>query len=152
MTGIPVEGTIDVVLAVANGHFAQVTVKNRRLLSATGALSGRRPAETVAMVTRLFSICRMAQGIAGAQAVEAAAGHELSLPQQAARRFLVQAETVLEHAGRALIDWPQQLGETPVLAAAKTLRAALADLIVTFTRTAIGCVPAAGVSRHGSIG
>ncbi len=125
---MPVEGAIHIDLAVADGVFSRVEIRNRRLLTATAALDGRPAGEVPAVVARLFSICRMAQGLAAAEALEQAMGLVPSPSQRAVRRFLIAGETLLEHAGRACLDWAQLLGETPALAVLKSLRGALAEV------------------------
>jgi hypothetical protein len=123
-----VEGAIHIRLAVRNGIFSDVEIRNRRLLTATAPLAGRPAGEVPALVASLFSICRMAQGLASAEALEQALGLVPSAAQQAARRLLIAGETVLEHAGRVCLDWTELLGEPPALGELKLLRGALADL------------------------
>jgi hypothetical protein len=125
---MPVEGAIQIHLAVADGLFSQVDIRNRRLLSVTASLAGRPAHEVPGLVSRLFSICRTAQGLAALDAFEQTQGIIPTTAQRAARRFLINGETVLEHAGRACLDWTQSLGEPPALAALKSLRGALANL------------------------
>ncbi len=101
---MPVEGAIHIDLAVTDGLFSRVEIRNRRLLTAASALIGRPAGEVPALVARLFSICRMAQGLASTEALEQATGLLVPSAQQTARRFLIAGETVLEHAGRACLD------------------------------------------------
>ncbi|HXP97091.1 MAG TPA: nickel-dependent hydrogenase large subunit [Telmatospirillum sp.] len=125
---MPIEGDILVDLTVTEGVFSRVDIRNQRLLTATAPLVGRPASDVPALVTRLFSICRVAQGLASVAAVERAQGVAPAAAQLAARRFLLAGETVLEHAGRVCLDWTQLLGEPPALLVLKSLRATLADL------------------------
>ncbi|PKU23113.1 nickel-dependent hydrogenase large subunit [Telmatospirillum siberiense] len=125
---MPVEGAIHIDLAVADGSFSHVGIRNRRLLTATRPLVGRVADDVPGLISRLFSICRMAQGLAAAEAVERARGLVPTPAQEAARLFLIAGETVLEHAGRACLDWAQLLGEPPAIAVLKSLRGTLVDL------------------------
>jgi Ni,Fe-hydrogenase I large subunit len=70
----------------------------------------------------------VAQGVASVEAVEGALSMAPAATQRAARRFLLAAETVLEHASRACLDWAQVLGEPPALMVLKSLRTTLVDL------------------------
>jgi hypothetical protein len=124
---MPVEGAIQILLDVRNGVFSRVEIRNRRLLTATARLAGRSSGDVPGLVARLFSICRIAQGLASAEAVEQAMDLAPGAAQRDARRFLIAAETLLEHASRACLDWAVGLGEPPALAALKSLRGALAD-------------------------
>ncbi|HLN24210.1 MAG TPA: nickel-dependent hydrogenase large subunit [Patescibacteria group bacterium] len=125
--GLPAEGCIDIGLSVADGRIASVDIRNHRNHAALVPLIGHSAEDGVRLLTRLYSVCRIAQGLAGAAAVEQAAGLRVGAIQDAARSTLLMAETVLEHASRAALDWPLLLGEPPDVAAVKILRAALAD-------------------------
>ncbi len=125
---LPAEGRLDIEISVADGLFGPAIIRNQRPVGATAALAGRSPGEAVRLVTRLFSVCRLAQGVAAAEAVEQAAGQSAGAVQRQARRMLLAGEMVLEHASRALLDWPMLAGEAPSLAALKALRGALAAL------------------------
>lgn len=125
---MPVEGAIHIDLAVQEGSFSHVGIRNQRLLSGTRPLVGRPAEDVPGLIARLFSICRMAQGLASAEAVERARGVVPAAGHAAARQFLIAGETVLEHAGRACLDWAQLLGEPPAIAVLKSLRGVLVDL------------------------
>ncbi len=115
-------------MTVADGHFSAVRVDSSRTLALPSLFRGRAAAEVPALCGRLYAVCRMAQGLAAAQAVERAAGLAVAAGQQAARRLLLRAETVLDQGGRALLEWPLLLGQGADAAACKALRGALADL------------------------
>ena len=125
MTGL--EGALELRIGVEQGRFATVDLQNQRPLSIAAAFVGQSPSDAAVLCSRLFSICRVAQGLASAQAAERALGLRASAAQTTARRLMILGETVLEHGGRALLDWPMLLGMAPELAALKALRGALAD-------------------------
>lgn len=123
------EGSIDIALATEGDRIVDVSLVNRRPLSIASHLAGLAPENALRRVTSVFSVCRIAQGLAGSMAVEQALGIEPAPSQKAARAFLLRGETVLEHATCALLDWPVLLGKKPTgFHAVKALRASLADL------------------------
>ncbi len=128
MTGWAAEGSIDIELILTTGMITEVRITNRRPLGATAVLAGRPAAEVPELVSRLFSVCRIAQGIAAARAMEAACGKPADAAQETARQVLLLGETVLEHATRAVFDWPMLLGEAPAAGEVKALRGALTNL------------------------
>lgn len=125
---LDLEGSIEVELLCGDGRVAEIAVRNRRPAGAGRMFIGRRPDEVTAMLPLLFSLCGHAQLVAGLEALEQAGGLIPSPATQAARRLMVAAETVLEHAQGILRDWPALIGEAPDLAAARGLRAALGSL------------------------
>ena len=126
--GLTFDSGIDIELAVNDGVIGGVVVRNQRILTATLPLAGHSAEDAVPLVSRLFAVCRFAQGVAGAQAIEQAAGLSVGPAHLAARRFLVLCETILEHGTRTAFDWPRLLGETPAIQTVKALRGALADM------------------------
>lgn len=129
MTGtLPVEGSLELSIQVRDGRFSAVSVVNRRPLSIATAFTGQQADAAVGLCARLFSICRFAQGLAAAEAVERAGGQEISPAQRCARSLLLDAESVLEHAGRSLLVWPDLLGEPVRIMELKALRDALTSL------------------------
>ncbi len=100
-------------------------VASSRPRFARALLRGRVPADAVAMLPRLYTICGRAQGIAAALAGEAAAGEPADAARAAARRRAVEAEIVGETLWRALVDWPRLLGEPVRAAELARARAAL---------------------------
>ncbi|HEX5802214.1 MAG TPA: nickel-dependent hydrogenase large subunit [Azospira sp.] len=82
---------------------------------AASLLVGRAPAEALALVPRLFSLCARAQAAAAQLAAAAAAGR---LPAvDAGTTLAVAREAIGEHLWRLLLDWPALLGEAPAKAA-----------------------------------
>ncbi len=129
---VPPEGLIEISYQVVAGRFAAVTVDNRRRLFGDGFLRGKAVEMVPAMVGRLFSVCRTAQGLGALQAVETALGRPAPSAHRRARTFLIQAETFLEHAGRICLDWTSMLGEAPAVAVFKEVRKALGGLERSF--------------------
>ncbi len=110
-----------------------VTIDSSRLVGASRVFIGKGPAETIAMLPSLFSICATAQAAACVSACEAALGQTPSAVLVRARHLLVDVETAREHLWRLLLDWPGLLGEGPrgpamarVMGACAQLRSALA--------------------------
>jgi len=124
---LAVEGSLELSIRVEDGLFSAVSVINRRPLSIASAFTGQSAEAAVGLCARLFSICRRAQGLASAQAVEKATGLTAPKAQIHARELLLLAETVLEHAGRSLLVWPDYVGQPVRLMELKALRGALAD-------------------------
>jgi coenzyme F420-reducing hydrogenase alpha subunit len=128
MNGAPPEGVIGARLFVGGRRVARVAIEPRKMLRLGAILVGRPAGEALGTLPHLFSLCGTAQLQAGLEAVERAGGLSLAPAQRGARRVLLLAETVLEHAQRLLIDWPPLLGLDPNLAEAKALRQALTGL------------------------
>ncbi|MCG6877138.1 MAG: nickel-dependent hydrogenase large subunit [Betaproteobacteria bacterium] len=85
-------------------------------------LVGKRAADAVAMVPRLFTICGRSQGVAAALACERATEIESEEIVRCARADLVDAEIAHEYLWRILLDWPRAVGDagnTGLLAAAR---------------------------------
>jgi hypothetical protein len=105
------------------------TVSSTRPLVASRMFAGRSPAQVIAMVPLLFSICGGAQR-AAASAALAAAGAE-GLTRATADQRGVVLETVQEYFWRLLIDWPQAMGRqtfaTPVATARHRIATAAGD-------------------------
>lgn len=130
MTGLSAEGGIDVRVNLSDGVVAGIAITNRRLLTITQALVGKSGDEAAGLAARLFSLCRIAQGLAAATAVERARGG--ATQHGGVRRQLILGETVLEHTSRAILDWAWLADEMPSLEALKSLRRALADFHQAF--------------------
>lgn len=142
----PAQDGIRLCLGVRNGVIRDVDIQSRRLVSATAPLLGRKPDQAARLVAQLFSLCKLAQGLSAAQAIEAITpDFVLSVPQQTARRFLLLGETVLEHGGRIALDWPSLMGQQPCLTAVKVLRRALGDLWRVLYPAGDWMVPGGGV-------
>ena len=115
------------------GEGLAVTIDSSRLVGASRVFIGKGPAETVARLPSLFSVCATAQAAACVSACEAALGQNPSATLMGARHLLVDVETAREHLWRLLLDWPGLLGEGPrgpamarVMGACGQLRSALA--------------------------
>src|SRR5690242_15069828 len=102
------EGELIVRLPWDGRRVRMPTVSSSRPLAASRVFVGRSPAQVVAMVPRLFSICGGAQR-AAASAALAAAGSEGIMATASDGRSVV-LETVQEYFWRLLIDWPQAMG------------------------------------------
>lgn len=125
----PTEGSIDVTVSVKGGRIDNTDILNRRPIGLVGTiLTGMEADKALIQMTRLFSVCRLAQGAAGLAAVEEALGIEVDEAQLTARDILVSCETVFEHAHRIILDWSALLGVTPDVAALKKVRAALGGM------------------------
>jgi hypothetical protein len=74
-------------------------------------LVGRKPAEVLDWVPRLYSLCGRAQSLAARMALASAQGQPLN-PEPIAMRLLL-AEQAQEHLWRLLRDWPTQISVTP---------------------------------------
>lgn len=119
---LPHDIGITITLRVADGRVARAEIGSNRLVQASSMLDGRRPEQALAVLPTLFSLCGTAQGLAGLEAVENAAGIDASPAQRKARHILCRVEMVAEHLGAAFRDWPPLLGEAPDLVALKPLR------------------------------
>ncbi|HSC97271.1 MAG TPA: hypothetical protein VLI21_00095, partial [Casimicrobiaceae bacterium] len=100
------EGEIVVRLGWDGYRVQQARVASTRPLGAARVLVGKTPAEVVATVPLLFSICSGAQRAAAAHAL-ASAGASVD---DASTATDVMLEIVQEHFWRLLLDWPQTMG------------------------------------------
>lgn len=122
------EGELVVRIAWDTQRVRAVNVVSTRPFAISRVLCGRTPADVVAMVPLLFSVCGQAQRAAAATALEAAGATETA-GNGATDEFAVMLETVQEYLQRLLIDWPQIMGRNPVaspVAAARRQIAAVA--------------------------
>lgn len=124
----PQDSRLDLTLRLVDGQVAAIRLVSGRPTTIAAAFAGRAPAEVLALLPVLFSLCGTAQTLAGQAAIEAASGLTPPPPQRAARRLALLAEIVTDHGTAIARDWPGLIGEPPNLAAAKTLRAALGGL------------------------
>ncbi|GHU05409.1 hydrogenase assembly protein HupF [Alphaproteobacteria bacterium] len=125
----PAEGSILLSVRVRNGVIEGVDVSNHRPIGLTEQLLvGKEPGEALVRMTRLFSVCRLAQGVAGVTAVEEALGMIADEKHRTARAILASFETVFEHAHRMCLDWPVFLCAPPEIAVLKKIRAALGGM------------------------
>ncbi len=95
-----------------DGRIAGVVIDNARPQAAR-ALLGLPAAEACARVPTLFSVCRMAQGIAARLACAAARGEEGAVPVTPISVAAQPAEMIQEHLWRLLLDWPAAVGFAP---------------------------------------
>jgi coenzyme F420-reducing hydrogenase alpha subunit len=119
---LPVESSLEITLHLDGDRVGRVAIGSSRLVKASDMLNGRKPEQVLALLPTLYSLCGTAQGLAGLQAVENAAGIHASPAQRKARHILCRVEMVAEHAAAILRDWPALLGEAPDLVALKPLR------------------------------
>lgn len=119
---LPFESSLSVTLHLAGDRVGTVEIESGRLVQASDRLTGRRPDQVLALLPNLYALCGTAQGLAGLEAVENAAGITPPPAQRNARRVLCLVEIVAEHAAAMLRDWPAPLGEAPDLPALKPLR------------------------------
>ncbi len=123
-----VEGGLNIRVVVQGGVITAVDVHSSRPVKLCAVLVGRDVGTAMALLPRLFGVCRIAQTVAGLTAVEAALGVVPPSPQLAARRFLVAAESLEQTAWRLLLDWPRCVGASPTLDTLKRLRQLLSIL------------------------
>lgn len=129
MTELSLEGGIEIFLPADDRPGDDVEIVNRRPLELVRRLEGLAPDEALCRLTALYSVCRIAQGVAGCRAVEGALGLAVAPADELARELLLAGETLLEHTTKELLFWPGLRGERPAnLHAVRTLREALADL------------------------
>lgn len=80
------------------------------LPQASKVLAGRTPAEALALLGRLYSVCGQAQRAAAELALAAASGTSLAPGRHFELEAAVARECVTEHLWRLLVDWPRKLG------------------------------------------
>jgi uptake hydrogenase large subunit len=119
-----VEGAVSVRLSVADNAVDRAEVAIRRPVAVARALIGRRPEEAARVIPLLYSLCGTAQGLAAAQACEAALGLDAS-DHEAARGLTLDAECADAHGWQAAMEWPRLLGEHPDTHSLIALRDAL---------------------------
>ncbi|ARJ67909.1 Ni,Fe-hydrogenase I large subunit [Magnetospirillum sp. ME-1] len=119
---LPVESSLAITLHLEGDRVGRVEIVSSRLVKASDMLNGRPPAQVLALLPTLYSLCGTAQGLAGLEAVENAAGITVPDAQRTARRVLCLVEVVAEHAACALRDWPALIGEAQDLDGLKPLR------------------------------
>lgn len=123
--GGSVEGGLRIQIAVEDEIITAVVLTSTRPVSACSILVGRRLAEAMTLLPRLFSLCGAAQAVAGLQAAESALGLRVTPAQTAARQMLVVAEALEQTLWRILWDGPSRIGGNPDLACWKRLRQVL---------------------------
>jgi Ni,Fe-hydrogenase I large subunit len=144
---VSLEGALSISLDWDGRQVNAARVTSTRPRGVAQVLVGKRPADAVAMVPRLFSICGRSQAVAAALACERAFGVEFDAATQAARMELVDAEIVHEYLWRILLDWPRAVGaagDPPMLA---KVRARLADALDA-SEWAMSCAPERAARRE----
>lgn len=116
------ETGITVSLRLEAARVAAVSIHSARLVQASRLLAGRHPEQVAQLLPSLYALCGTAQALAGAMALEDAAGIVAAPAQAKARRILVLVESLTEHAQSILRDWAALAEEAPDLAAIKPLR------------------------------
>ena len=139
-TGI--EGTLLIDLRWQRGCVTEVSLSSTRPLQMPRIFHGRSADEVMATLPVVYSLCGMAQACAAAEALEQAAGIEVSAQTRHSRRLLVAFETIKEHLWRIERDWAGFLGQRPDLSGISDLLA----LMRTFRATLF---PAGGESILG---
>jgi uptake hydrogenase large subunit len=92
-----------------NGAIDAVGIR-AELPQAAKVLAGRTPAEALALLGRLYSVCGQAQRAAAELALAAASGTALAPGRHLELEAAVARECVSEHLWRLLVDWPRKLG------------------------------------------
>ncbi|HYH39091.1 MAG TPA: nickel-dependent hydrogenase large subunit [Azospirillum sp.] len=125
----PLEGSIAVRLTVSGGTVRVAHIVVHRPTDVAAALRGKSVSDALRLMPLLFSVCGVAQGIAALSACEAALGLEPAPAHRTARRLLVLAETLANHAWNVFMDGPHRLGEPPDTRHLATLRAVTAGIL-----------------------
>jgi coenzyme F420-reducing hydrogenase alpha subunit len=119
------EGELALTLRWDGHEVHDVAVSSTRPDVAAAVLAGRTPAEALALVPRVFSICGDSQRIAAGLALRAAGAPVADAADAAAA---LRDEAVREYAFRALLDWPRIVGEPEDAATLRELRTGAADV------------------------
>lgn len=93
-------------------RLCDVRIDNARP-SAARVLIGRTVHEAIGLVPQLFALCRQAQGFAARAACAAAGAQGIAHPASLHETVAIAAESMREHLGRLLMDWPLLFGATP---------------------------------------
>jgi len=111
---LTLEGELVVTLRCDPQRVRGVDVRSTRPLVASRVLAGKTPAEVVATIPLLYSICGGAQGAAAACAL-AAAGAAGFARDSAARDTGIVVEALQEGFWHLLIGWPNAMGSEPLV-------------------------------------
>lgn len=122
------EGSLRIQVAVEGAVIAVVALTSTRPVDACSIFVGRQLDETMTLLPRLFSLCGVAQAVAGLHAAEHALGLHVTPAQIAVRRMLVAAEALEQTLWRILWAGPNRIGGAPDLAKLKRLRRVLRAL------------------------
>ena len=122
------EGRLHIQIGVEQGVIVKVALNSTRPVGISDALAGCEPDTVMNRLPRLFSLCGIAQAVAGLTAVETALGFIPPPAQTAARDFLLAAEALEQTAWQLLLEGPRCIGVAPALETLKRLRPLLAAL------------------------
>nr|WP_255635576.1 nickel-dependent hydrogenase large subunit [Azospirillum sp. 412522] len=142
---LPGEGSVSVRLWLDGRTISRAEVAIRRP-RAVAALVGRPAAEAARLAPLLFSLCGSAQGLAVAQACEAALGIDAGA-HETARTLLTDAEALDSHGWQAAVEWPARLGAAPRPAPLRDLRAAVSAVMPALYPARDGLRPGGGILR-----
>lgn len=124
-----VEGSLLVQVAW-DGHSVQaVEIASSRPVAACRVFHGKPVGQAVGMLPLLYTVCRMAQGVAAVEACQRACGVEAHASVRRVRQRLVLAEIAQEYLWRFSLDWPQAAGEQADAKAYAALRNKLGSLL-----------------------
>lgn len=102
-------GQVNISLYHRGGHSCEARIISARPETAR-VLLGKTPEQVLTAVPLLFSVCGNAQAYTALQACRSALGIAAEPKLDAARRMLVQVETLREHVWRILLGWPCFVG------------------------------------------
>jgi coenzyme F420-reducing hydrogenase alpha subunit len=131
-----IEGELVVRVGFDGRNVRQVAIRSSRPAAVGRVARGRTPEEARALVPRLFSICGSAQTAAAAAAFAAASAHSETSAGSAGRELATVLEAAQEHAWRMLIDLPNAMAHTPLIAPVAAARQAIAPLLARLTADA----------------
>ena len=107
------EGSIRIDLRTRDSGVDAVAVRSTRPVLAARVFRGRTVADVLRILPLLFMVCGTAQAAASVRAFESALGISPLPELNQLRDRLVEMETVREHLGRVLLDWPVFLSRRP---------------------------------------
>jgi hypothetical protein len=117
-----IEGKLRIEVKIDADVVSNVYVRSQRPVNCGALLEGRSVEDAIDLLPRIFSLCGVAQTVAGLEAVEHALGITLTPPQTAARRLLVAAEALGQTVWRITVDWPTCLDIRPDVSGIRELR------------------------------
>nr|CRH04389.1 Conserved protein of unknown function [Candidatus Magnetococcus massalia] len=91
----------------------RVTIHSTRPVGASRMLESRPVKAVLNLLPKLFTVCGMAQAVAGVRAMEMASATEVDPEVTLQRCQLVALETIKEHLWQILLQWPKALGQEP---------------------------------------
>lgn len=103
---------LDIGIGWREGTIERVELRSHRP-DTSRLLPGRTPAEAMALLGRLYTVCGHAQRAAAELALGAALGRETAVARRVELRLACEREAVQEHLWRLLVDWPRKLGLPP---------------------------------------